>query len=91
MHTTPQAVVGGLTWRAVSVGGGTCGTATTGLSYCWGNNLYSLVADGNWTKYSPVPALVWGGLRFRVLSPRGDHACALGFDGFVYCWGGYES
>src|SRR5262245_17577300 len=91
VHTTPQPVAGGLTWRAVSVGEMTCGTATTGLSYCWGGNLYSLLADGNWTMSSPVPALVWGGLRFRVLSARGDHACGLGFDAFVYCWGGYVS
>jgi alpha-tubulin suppressor-like RCC1 family protein len=91
-HATPQPVAGGFTWRSVRVGDTmTCGTATSGLSYCWGNNLYSLLADGAWTKYSPVPALVWGGLRFRVLSPHGDHACALGFDTFVYCWGGYES
>jgi alpha-tubulin suppressor-like RCC1 family protein len=91
LYTTPQPVGGGLTWRAVSVGGMTCGTATTGLSYCWGGNLYSLLADGSWTMSSPVPALVWGGLRFRVISARGDHACALGFDEFVYCWGGYVS
>src|SRR5262245_30711912 len=91
VHAAPQPVAGGLTWRAVSVGEMTCGIATTGLSYCWGGNLYSLLADGNGTMSSPVPALVWGGLRFRVLSARGDHACALGLDGFVYCWGGYVS
>jgi alpha-tubulin suppressor-like RCC1 family protein len=91
VRATPLPVAGGLTWRAVSVGGMTCGTATTGLSYCWGGNLYSLLADGFWTMSSPVPALVWGGLRFRVLSARGDHACGLGFDAFVYCWGGYVS
>ena len=91
VHPTPQPVAGGLTWRAVSAGGMTCGTATTGLSYCWGGNLYSLLADGTWTMSSPVPALVWGGLRFRLLSARGDHACALGFDALVYCWGGYVS
>jgi alpha-tubulin suppressor-like RCC1 family protein len=90
VHTTPQPVAGGLTWRAVSVNDMTCGIATTGLSYCWGTNSYSLLADGTWTKSSPVPALVWGGRRFRVLSARGDHACALGFDAFVYCWGGYD-
>ena len=92
VHPTPEPVAGGLTWRAISVGEMTCGTATTGLSYCWGSNLYSLLADGSWTMSSPVPALVWGGLKFRVLSAHGaDHACALGLDAFVHCWGGYVS
>jgi len=92
VHPTPEPVVGGLTWRAVSVGGMTCGIATTGLSYCWGSNLYSLLADGSWTASSAVPALVWGGLAFRTIKAHGaDHACALGFDNLVYCWGGYVS
>ncbi len=87
----PALVAGGLTWRALSAGGMTCGITSSDVTYCWGSNLYDLVANGTPTFQSSVPAMVRGGLKFSSVSARGDHACALAADGQVYCWGGYVS
>jgi alpha-tubulin suppressor-like RCC1 family protein len=88
----PSTVVGGTSWQTLSAGEDmTCGVASTGDAYCWGSNLYDLVANGTAIYHSDVPALAFGGLQFRTISSRGDHACALTTDGVVYCWGAYVS
>ena len=91
-HPLPLRVAGNVTWRTVSAGSMTCGLATTGIPYCWGSNLYDLLASGTVTTASTSPAIVWGGFTFRTVSAHaGDHACALAGDGTVYCWGAYVS
>jgi alpha-tubulin suppressor-like RCC1 family protein len=90
-HPAPARVLGGLTWRALSAGGMACGITSTNVAYCWGSNLYDLLASGTPTYQSSVPATVWGGLEFSSVSARGDHACAIAADELVYCWGGYVS
>jgi len=90
-HSAPVLVTGGLTWLSVTAGEDmTCGVATTGVTYCWGSNLYDLLGSGIQTYHSDAPAVAWGGLVFQSVSARGDHACALAA-GVVYCWGGYVS
>jgi alpha-tubulin suppressor-like RCC1 family protein len=90
-HPAPAPVAGGLTWRALSAGDMACGVASTNVVYCWGSNLYDLLANGTPTYQSSVPAVVWGGFQFSSVSARGDHACAIAADEHVYCWGGYVS
>src|SRR5262249_50564582 len=62
--STPVAVLGGLTFPAVSAGGGhTCGVTPVGAAYCWGANDYGQL--GNRAMYaSSTPVAVPGGLTF---------------------------
>jgi alpha-tubulin suppressor-like RCC1 family protein len=54
----PVAVVGGLTFASVSVGGGhTCGITAEGAAYCWGLNWGGQLGDGS-TSQRSSPVLV---------------------------------
>jgi len=56
--TRPGAVVGGLTFAAVSVGfSHTCGTVANGSVYCWGDGRYGQLGDGA-TATRVTPGLV---------------------------------
>ena len=85
--TRPVAVLGGLSFTAVSAGGyHTCGVTTTGAAYCWGDNHEGGLGDGTTTyRSSPVPVL--GGLRFAAVSAGEFHTCGVTVEGAAYCWG----
>ena len=95
--TTPVAVLGGLAFTTVSVGGGeadsyACGITTGGAAYCWGSNMHGQLGDGTTTnRTSPVP--VSGGLKFATVSAaldasgRYSHTCGVTTEGATYCWG----
>lgn len=81
----------------------TCGVATDGSGYCWGDNYYGQVGNGNrgseceskmnWDfetvmwPCEPAPSSVTGVLSFEVISPGGRFACGLSSAGLAYCWG----
>jgi alpha-tubulin suppressor-like RCC1 family protein len=45
--TIPVAVAGGLTFKTVSTAGfHSCGVTTSGVPYCWGENLFDLLGSG---------------------------------------------
>ncbi|MBI4542544.1 MAG: chromosome condensation regulator RCC1 [Gemmatimonadetes bacterium] len=80
----PTAVLGGLTFSAVSAGEAhTCGVTTSGQAYCWGSRL---LGDGTDTG-SSVPVAVVGDLHFATVGAGGAHTCGLTTDGLGYCWG----
>jgi hypothetical protein len=86
--SVPVVVSGGLTFAAVGAGYQyTCGLTTSGAAYCWGDNDYGELGNGN-TTFSPVPVPVSGGLSFVALSTGYFHACGLTQGGAAYCWGG---
>jgi alpha-tubulin suppressor-like RCC1 family protein len=59
-HATPAAVVGGLSFSAVSAGEfHTCGVTMSGTLYCWGENYYGELGTGTTTS-SNVPVKVAG-------------------------------
>jgi len=95
--TTPLAVLGGLTFATVSVGGEwrdtyACGVATSGAAYCWGGNDYGQLGDGTTTVRSS-PVAVLGGHKFVMVSAAMDgsgiysHTCGITTQGETYCWG----
>jgi hypothetical protein len=95
------AVTGGLTFAAVSAGGGwtspsgsgrahSCGVTTTGEMYCWGDNSAGQLGNGTTTGRTS-PTAVLGGLKFAAVSTGGDHTCGITTDGAAYCWGDNSS
>ncbi|MGH7538360.1 MAG: Ig-like domain-containing protein [Gemmatimonadales bacterium] len=58
--TAPVAIAGGIGFRVLSAGSThTCGLATSGLAYCWGDNRAGQVGDGTVINRS-TPVLVAG-------------------------------
>ncbi len=57
--STPQAVVGGLTFTGVTAGGvHTCGLTTVDGAYCWGSNDVGQLGDGSTTTSRTSPSRV---------------------------------
>jgi hypothetical protein len=86
-RSNPVAVLGGLSFVAVSVGlFHACGVTPGGAAYCWGYNNAGQLGDGTRTDRTS-PTLVLGGLKFAKVSAGGGHTCGVTTEGAVYCWG----
>jgi alpha-tubulin suppressor-like RCC1 family protein len=84
----PLLVEGGLAFKSVKAAESfTCGVATNGDGYCWGQNTTGGLGTGG-TASSRVPVKVAGGLTFADVQAGGGGACGLTTSGKVYCWGG---
>jgi len=65
----------------------TCGIRLDGTLWCWGNNDYGQLGNGNTTAQNyPVP--VSGGYTWTHISAGMEHACGVRTDGVAMCWGG---
>jgi alpha-tubulin suppressor-like RCC1 family protein len=64
----------------------TCGVTTTGDAYCWGSNIYNLLANPV-VSGSATPLRIEGSGSLAAISPGGGGTCGLGTDGAVSCWG----
>src|SRR5439155_1217374 len=83
----PTAVVGGLTFAAVSVGvAHTCGVTTSGAAYCWGYNTFGTLGDGTTTRRL-VPNTVAAVHTFADARASRYHTCGVTTSGAAYCWG----
>ena len=63
----------------------TCGLATTGHVYCWGQNTVGQL--GTSTSGGSGPVLMPSGQQFASLTSRGLHTCGLNGSGAAFCWG----
>ena len=82
---SPVPVSGGLTFTSLSTGRAhTCGVATGGAAYCWGDGTFGAVGDGAQAiRSTPVP--VSGGLTFTRVAAGGSHSCGLATGGAEVC------
>lgn len=79
----------------------TCARTSGGDVYCWGSNYQGQLGTSDDEKlvipgdpddgFSPRPIRVQGLPKVRQLSVGAMHACAVGEDTRVYCWGANES
>lgn len=84
----PGAVSGQLTFVALHAGAlTTCGRTTANELFCWGSNYYGVVGNGA----SGVPGVDHpvrtDGGPFLSVGIGQAHACALGADRRLWCWG----
>lgn len=85
---TPLLVAGGMSWTDIAVGRDhTCAITVDGFAYCWGNNSYGQLGIGTQIVGSNTPLPVVPSLFFTAIEAAGEHTCAIGLAGKVYCWG----
>jgi alpha-tubulin suppressor-like RCC1 family protein len=85
---TPGQVMPGTQWSAVATGRAhACAIRRDGSLYCWGSNSSGQVGDGGSSDPVADIAPVGGSDRFRAVSAREDHTCAVRDDGTLFCWG----
>ena len=79
----------GVTFNAVTTGFfHSCGLATSGAVYCWGNNGFGELGDNtSVAKPTPVQANAPAGVTFATLDAGYAHTCAVTPTGAAYCWG----
>lgn len=96
---TPTPVAGGLTFTSIRAGRmHTCGTVTSGDTYCWGWDYWAqlgagAVAAGRCTFFgsnepcSGTPLKVVGNLTFLEINGSDRASCARNAAGAIFCWG----
>ena len=91
--SAPTPVSGGLAFSSLasgSYGDHTCGLATDGAAYCWGNNFSGQLGDGLGTgtlRSSLVPVAVSSPGSFAALTVGAHYSCGITAGGEAYCWG----
>lgn len=84
---TPRPVTGGLTFRVIGTGSRhTCGVATDGSVWCWGDNVSGQLGNGT-TASSSVPVQVQGVANLKAIDGGNEHTCGIAQDDSVWCWG----
>jgi alpha-tubulin suppressor-like RCC1 family protein len=87
-HPSPQLVVGGLRWTAITAGDGFgCGIADTQDVYCWGDGRYGVLGDGTSSGMRSEPSLVPGGQSWTHVDAGSRQVCAIDVRQDLYCWG----
>lgn len=82
----PVQVLGGHTFTEIDAGGDvTCGLATDGTVYCWGQDTDP--DAGLFRQARTLPEPVSTTITFSSLDVGWGHACGMGTGGQAYCWG----
>jgi len=87
---SPQSVLSSQTFTQLVAGGfDTCGLASDGRAFCWGDNLSGqLGSEGGGTH---VPTAVETNLRFSRIAIGSDRGCGVTLQRTVFCWGRGQS
>ena len=86
----PQQVTGIENADSLDVGNGFACAVASGKVFCWGDDTYGTLGDGAMGVISATPVAVKLPATFQASSVSASlstHACALGTDGSVMCWG----
>ncbi len=80
------------TQYAISIGAGnehTCVATNTGNAYCWGDNSFGQLGDGNSDEgdYEPIMVIIPFNRDVVSIAAGGWHSCAIMDNGKVMCWG----
>lgn len=84
---------GGVSYTRIAVGEAfSCALASDGWAYCWGDNSSGLVGVGSVTGDETTPRKVAmgdapGGISLGQITLGINHACVLGSNRMIYCWG----
>jgi alpha-tubulin suppressor-like RCC1 family protein len=76
-------------WGAVSAGGShTCGIRHAGKLYCWGDDFFGEVGDGDGPDLTAsAPRRIGTFEDWATVSAGGNHTCGVRTNGKLYCWG----
>ena len=87
--TAPHEVSGEGEWRSVSAGRfNTCGIKTDGFLYCWGDDNYGQLGDGDTlTDVCNAPRKIMESVKWDSVSAGNAFACGVTQDNKLYCWG----
>jgi alpha-tubulin suppressor-like RCC1 family protein len=86
-YSTPQAVVGGRTYAAVSAGDiHTCAVETSGIVDCWGRGTLGQLGTGE-TKSEGAPRRISAATPFADVSAGSTHTCGVSRNHNAFCWG----
>jgi alpha-tubulin suppressor-like RCC1 family protein len=94
--TSPNRVVGGLTFARIAAGNSgnlhACALTSAGAAYCWGDNTYGQLGTGSTSLPfgSATPVAVRGGQAFTDIAVGRDSTCAIATDAAMWCWGDDE-
>lgn len=86
-QTIPIPVASTQLFKDVNVGAwNTCATTISDEVFCWGNNFYGELANGN-RMNQPLPQPVLGNFNPIEMQLGGNVSCMLNNDSSVWCWG----
>lgn len=76
-------------WVGVTIGSNfACGTKSSGLAYCWGDDTYGQLGNGTGVNTDqPSPYLVSDPGPWLKLSAGSQHVCGIKKDSTLWCWG----
>ena len=85
---TPQVVGSATNWRSVAVGDNfTCGVQTGDSLWCRGLNTYGRLGTGDANPRFQMTQITSPSVSWKQVSAGTNHACAVGTDTTLYCWG----
>jgi len=88
----PRAVMDVSDATAIAAGKDfSCAAFADGSVRCWGDDSVGQLGDGGAAASTRGPVVVAGVSGVMALSARWQHACALGVDGHLACWGANAS
>jgi alpha-tubulin suppressor-like RCC1 family protein len=66
----------------------TCALSEDGRVFCWGDNRTGAIGNGTLSQREPTPSEVVDlPESITAISAGGEHVCAVGESGAIYCWG----